>query len=226
MNRNWKTFSTTLALGAAMTASPIAGACAPQQTPAEQEAQYQDWTRTDAAAGHINMHDVEQAFKSSPNIEAFERRINEIYEGDWLVLVRALLVDDTLVLEGWEDLDGDGLIDDGVDDPLFEISGSEQKGYRTAGRHLNSHYDGSLNPGTFLLTYALISAMNPATSQYATPESRIYPIHEQRRLYRHSPAYRPSREETTHTAAPTAGPDTSKSPAQGQAQPAAPTSQP
>ena len=39
--------------------------------------------------GPHHMHDVQQAFRDSPDVAAFEKRVNEIYEGDWLVLVRA-----------------------------------------------------------------------------------------------------------------------------------------
>ena len=51
----------------------------------------------------------------------FETRVNEIYEGDGLIFIRASQDGEKLVLEGWEDLNGNNAIDDGQDDKLFSI---------------------------------------------------------------------------------------------------------
>ncbi len=161
-----------------------------EQTSAASESRYEQWSNTDAAAGRINMHDVRQAFRDSPDVAAFERRVNEVYEGDWLVLVRTSVDQDRVFLEGWEDLNGSGEIEDEADDQLFEISGSQADGYRIAGQHANSHYEGGMGPGDFFLVYALISAMDPATGYYRTPPERVDRIHEDRRLYRQTGDYR------------------------------------
>ena len=47
-----------------------------------------------------------------------------------------------------------------------------------------------MGPGNFLLIYTLVSAMNPATGYYRTPPERVDRIHEDRRLYRQTGAYR------------------------------------
>ena len=121
---------TAIALAAAVTAAPAYGACDMKQTSAASESGYEQWSNTDAAAGRINMHDVQQAFRDSPDVAAFERRVNEVYEGDWLVLVRTSVDQDRVFLEGWEDLNGSGEIEDEADDQLFEISGESGREYR------------------------------------------------------------------------------------------------
>ena len=44
-----------------------------------------------------------------------------------------------------------------------------------------------MGPGDFLLIYALVSTMDPATGYYRTPPERIDRIHEDRRVYRQNP---------------------------------------
>ena len=190
MFRRKTSLGTAMALGAAVTDAPAYGACDMEQTSAATESRYEQWSSTDAAAGRINMHDVQQAFRDSPDVAAFERRVNEVYEGDWLVLVRTSVDQDRVFLEGWEDLNGSGEIEDEADDQLFAVSGSQAGGYRIAGQHANSHYEEKMGPGDFLLVYALVSAMDPATGYYRTPPERVDRIHEDRRLYRQSGAYR------------------------------------
>ena len=84
---------TALSLGGIVAVSPLIAACG--------EPSYEDWAATDGAAGRINLDDVQEAFKNSDNATDFEKRVNEIYEGDGLVLIRAKQDGETLTLEGW-----------------------------------------------------------------------------------------------------------------------------
>ena len=190
MLRRKASLGAAIALGAAVTAAPFQWACETEQTSAEGESRYEQWSNTDAAAGRINMHDVQQAFRDSPDAAAFEKRVNEVYEGDWLVLVRTSVDQDRVFLEGWEDLNGSGEIEDGADDKLFEISGESGGEYHVRGQHVNSHYEERMGPGNFLLIYALVSTMNPATGYYRTPPERVDLIYENRRVYRQTRDYR------------------------------------
>ena len=190
MLRRKASLGAAIVLGAAVTAAPLQWACETEQTSAEGESRYEQWSNTDAAAGRINMHDVQQAFRDSPDAAAFEKRVNEIYEGNWLVLVRTSVDQDRVFLEGWEDLNGSGEIEDGADDQLFEISGESGGEYRVRGQHVNSHYEERMGPGDFLLIYALVSTMNPATGYYRTPPERVDLIYENRRVYRQTRDYR------------------------------------
>ena len=192
MFRRKASLGTAIALGAAVTAAPAQWACETEQSsaPTVDQSRYEQWSNTDAASGRINMHDVQQAFRDSPDAAAFEKRVNEIYEGDWLVLIRTSVNEDQVFLEGWEDLNGSGDIEDGADDQLFEISGRSGGEYQVRGQHVNSHYEERMGPGDFLLIYALVSTMDPATGYYRTPPERVDKIHEDRGAYRQTRDYR------------------------------------
>ena len=50
-----------------------------------------------------------------------ERMVNEIYEGDGIVLIRAEQNGESMSLEGWDDLNRFGAIENNEDDLLFSI---------------------------------------------------------------------------------------------------------
>ena len=105
---------TAISLGGVVAAGPLIAACSTGLA-------YDEWAATDGAAGAINLDDVQAAFKDSKSATDFERRVNEIYEGDGLVIIRASQDGNALTLEGWEDLNGNNDIDDAQDDQLFSI---------------------------------------------------------------------------------------------------------
>ena len=82
--------------GASLLAGPVAVACS-------QEPSYEEWAATDGAAGRINLDEIQNAFKKADNPTDFEKRVNEIYEGDGIVLIRVDQDGDRMTLEGWED---------------------------------------------------------------------------------------------------------------------------
>ena len=73
---------TAVSLGGVVAASPLIAACG-------SGASYDNWAATDGAAGRINLDDVQEAFKDSKSATEFEEKVNKIYEGDGLVLIRA-----------------------------------------------------------------------------------------------------------------------------------------
>ena len=175
---------TALSLGGIVATSPLIAACG-------SEPSYDDWAATDGAAGRINLDDVQEAFKNSESPTEFERRVNEIYEGDGLVLIRVSRDGDNLTLEGWEDLDGNNTIDEAKDDQLFSIVRGTNGDHEMRGYHANSYYYSHFGAGDFLLTYLLISAVTPRFGgyYYTTPPSRGPEIRNQRTTYRNSSAY-------------------------------------
>ena len=166
--------------GTMVVAGPAAAACAPGPT-------FDEWAATDGAAGRINLDQVQEAFKKSKSPTEFERRVNEIYEGDGLVLIRSSQDGDTLVLEGFEDLDGNGAIDETADDVLFSIV-KEHDDHELRGHGANGYYRSSFGPGNFLFTYLLISSLT-GPRYYSTPRSRVDTIRADRTNYRGSSAY-------------------------------------
>ncbi len=65
----------------------------------------QVWVETDGAAGRINLDDVQQAYRDaysaeSFDVQKFEQRVNEIYEGDNVVLVKVDREADKVLVTG------------------------------------------------------------------------------------------------------------------------------
>ena len=150
---------------------------------------YEDWAATDGAAGSINLDDVQAAFKDSKSATDFERRVNEIYEGDGLVIIRARQDGNTLTLEGWEDLNGNNDIDLEKDDQLFSIVKGTNDEYDMRGHNTNGYYNSHFGAGNFLMTYMLISAISPRGYYYSTPIGRGGQMRTQRTRYRQSSSY-------------------------------------
>ncbi len=169
-------------LGGIVAASPLIAACGTGSS-------YDTWAATDGAAGLINLDDVQAAFKDSKSATDFEDRVNQIYEGDGLVLIRASQDGDNLTLEGWEDLSGNNEIDDTSDDQLFSIVQDTNKEYDMRGYHGNSYYRSHYGAGDFLFTYMVISSLSPRGYYYSTPINRGSTIRNQRSRYRQSSAY-------------------------------------
>ena len=174
---------TALSLGGIVAAAPLIAACGGPS--------YEDWAATDGAAGRINLDDVQEAFKDSDSATEFEKRVNEIYEGDGLILIRAKQDGEVLTLEGWEDLNNDNEIDESNDDQLFSIVKGTNNEYDMRGYHGNGYYNSHFGAGDFLFTYLLISAITPRFGgyYYSTPPSRGPEIRNQRTTYRNSSAY-------------------------------------
>ena len=173
---------TALSLGGIVAAGPLIAACGGPS--------YEEWAATDGAAGRINLDDVQDAFKSSDSATEFERRVNEIYEGDGLVLIRASQDGETLTMEGWEDLNSDNTIDESKDDQLFSIVRGTDNEYDMRGYHGNGYYHSHFGAGDFLFTYLIISSLSgPRGYYYSTPPSRGSQIRNQRNTYRNSSAY-------------------------------------
>ena len=170
--------------GALVAGGPAAAACNLGPT-------YDEWAATDGAAGRINLEEVQEAFKGSDSASDFERRVNQIYEGDGLVLIRAKQDGTALVLDGWEDLNGNNAIDDTSDDLLFSIVKKDES-HEMRGHGSNSYYRSSFGAGNFLFTYMLISAISPRGYYYNTPTTASYRrnMGNQRGSYRASGKYR------------------------------------
>ena len=182
----WRKFKlgSALSLGGIVAAAPLIAACGGEPS-------YEDWAATDGAAGRINLDDVQEAFRDSKSATEFEQRVNEIYEGDGLILIRARQDGETLTLEGWEDLDNDNTINEANDDQLFAIVRNTNGDHELRGYHANSYYHSYWGPGDFLFTYLLISAITPRFGgyYYTTPPTRGTDIRSQRTTYRNSSAY-------------------------------------
>ena len=183
MTTRWRKLGIRASAGLAMVAGPVVAACSSGPS-------YDDWAATDGAAGRINLEDVQNAFKESESVTEFEKRVNEIFEGDGIVLIKAEQTDTAFVLEGWENLDGDLEINEQMDEKLFTITEKEDKSYAMQGHHANGYYHSTWGPGSFLFSYLLLSSFVGPRYVYATPASRVSPIRNERTRYRSSQSYR------------------------------------
>ena len=173
--------SVAILAGSALAGSPLLAACSSGPS-------YDTWAATDGAAGRINLDDVQEAFKDSKSATEFEDRVNEIYEGDGIILIRAQQDGDRLTLEGWEDLNGNNQIEDGRDDLLFTIVNNNDEN-ELRGHHANSYYYSPFGGGGFLFGYMLGSALSPGPYFYSTPGTRGSSIRQGRSQYRQSSRY-------------------------------------
>ncbi len=183
-----RTRKTTFALlaGASLIAGPAIAACGSSGPT------YDEWAATDGAAGRINLDEVQQAFKDAESPTDFEKRVNEIYEGDGIVLIRVQQDGDRMVLGGWEDLNNSKEIEDTSDDLLFTIVRNHENQHEMRGYGANSYYHHGFGAGDFLFTYMLLSAFSPGFGgyYYATPIYRYDTISRDRTNYRNSSSYR------------------------------------
>ena len=173
-----------MSAGSVLAGAPLLVACGPSSSGPT----YDQWAATDGAAGRINLDDVQLAFQQSSSATEFEKRVNEIYEGDGIILIRARQDGDRLTLEGWEDLDANNQIDDAADDQLFAII-KEDDQHQLQGYHANSYYHSHFGAGDFLFAYLLFSSLNRGPYFYQTIPDRATDIRRDRASYRGSGRY-------------------------------------
>jgi hypothetical protein len=157
----------------------------------------QVWVETDGATGRINLDDVQQAYRDAYesngfNVQKFEKRVNEIFEGDNPVIVSAERVGETMEISGWEDLNNDKTLDQAADDKLFTITQELRDGgsYTTQGHGANGYYHSS-NPFGGFLTGLLIGNLLSGGfgNRYVTPIPQYDQNVRDRSAYRGSSAY-------------------------------------
>ncbi len=141
-----------ITLGGIVATAPLISACSSGPT-------YDQWAATDGAAGRINLDEVQEAFKDSKSPTEFEKRVNEIYEGDGIIFIRSSQDGERLVLEGWEDLNNNNTIDDAQDDLLFSFVKDTNEEYDLRGHGANGFYNSHFGAGNFLFTYLIISSL-------------------------------------------------------------------
>ena len=177
-----KKIGMSLILGSAMmVAGPVIAGCSTGVSA-------DDWAATEGAIGRINMDAVQEAFEKSQSVEEFEKRLNEIYEGDGIVLIRAKEEDGKRTIEAFEDLDKNGDLEPEKDDLLFSIT-NENGSNELRGSGANRHYSAFGGGGNFLFTYLIFSSISRGGYGYYTPRSRVPQMQTNRTSYRNSTNY-------------------------------------
>ena len=181
MVRNSRKLGRAITLGGIVATAPLIAACSSGPS-------FDDWAATDGAAGRINLDDVQDAFKDSKSPTEFEKRVNEIYEGDGIIFIRSSQDGETLVLEGWEDLNNNNAIDEAQDDLLFSFVKDTSDEYDLRGHGTNGYYNSHFGAGNFLFTYLIISSLT-GPRYYRTSPARGTNMRQQRNGYRQSSRY-------------------------------------
>lgn len=106
----------------------------PSDTPESQ------WAASPGTAGFINLDDVKKAFQKTPKITDFEKRVNEIFEGDGIILLEMTKTSDGMKLRGIEDLNKNGNIDKD-DETVFTLTTNRKaKNATLKGEGVNKYY--------------------------------------------------------------------------------------
>lgn len=176
---------------AGLAAATLSGGCRPELTPEEW------WENSPGARGIVNLDAVGEAFLKEPRLPEFEKRVNEIYEGDHLVLFHAYPGKDSGVgLMAREDLNGNGVYEES-DDPLFILHALGRQ-VVLQGLGGNQYYSNQWARPLPPQTYSVGKASELDTRTWAAGNTRVgyytpvagIPILESiRRNYRHGPEF-------------------------------------
>jgi len=159
----------------------------------------EQWAETSGQAGQINLEAVQEAMKKSNDVSEFEKRVNEIYQGEEMVLIEVKNQGTEQLVSGYADLDNDLEINEATDEKLFTFrkwfeGNNTNPRYSMRGYGVNSYYYHPYPPGTSLLTtYLLVSALT--RPMYMTPVYHTTVVQRQatrsyRTNYRKTPSYR------------------------------------
>ena len=184
--KTYERFGTGKQVGAVMSIGALISAGAVGCSSTRQNA----WLATDGAAGRINMGDVQKALEESKDPTEFERRVNEIYEGEHPILIKVEDRGSQKVISGYEDLDNSGSINEGEDDMLFSAALGEQE-YDLRGSGANNYYrhHGGMSFGNMLFFAWMMSPGRFSRGPYYTSPQRARAINNERNRYRSSPVY-------------------------------------
>jgi hypothetical protein len=192
--KNWRVCA---ALSAAILVGGLVAGCTSSSVPTEHYVS----PKIEGAAQKINLEAVEKAFWETKGKDfnewmgAFEKRVNEIYEGNEVVSIDATRQSGKLVVTGYIDKDNKEGFHPG-DDKLFSL---EQTGdavnnevpYRVSGNDGRAYYEGhhSLLDNPFLQAWLISNMVHGWTGSYYTRSPQVIVLHHDRDAYRTSPGY-------------------------------------
>lgn len=159
----------------------------------------EQWAETSGQAGQINLEAVQEAMKKSNDVSEFEKRVNEIYQGEEMVLIEVKNEGREQLVSGYTDLNNNLAIDYDSDEKLFTFrkwyeGNNSNPSYAMRGYGVNSYYYHPYPYGmSMLTTYLLVSALT--RPMYMTPVYHTTVIQRQatrayRNNYRKTPSYR------------------------------------
>lgn len=152
----------------------------------------------DTTLGLINMEDIQESIEQASDISDLEQRVNQVYEGDHVVLMRVRNEGGETITEGWEDLDDTGVISDNSDDMLFSFTldndthQAELRGHGVNSYHAQTYPPSYTPPGAFWTGYLLATTSRPRFV-YVTPRARRPALVNHIQQYRTTPAWQAQR---------------------------------
>lgn len=171
-----------------------------------QDKSLSNWENSQGTQGFINLNDVRDAFRSTQKMADFESRVNEIFEGDNMVVFEAKEIRGGFKLMAREDLDGSKSTT-AKDDLLFTLS-VEGRTAQLKGAGVNKYYkeswiyeppagsqqqvqqvhhrSSSIASSPFFWWWVL----SPGWGGYYTPIGRYDSMYSHRNSYRSSSSYR------------------------------------
>ena len=156
------------------------------------------WEESPGTNGSINLRAVKKAFQKYPSVENFEQRINEIFEGDNLIMLKVKTANSKNMFEvfAYEDLNENKSIDE-KDDVIFVLK--VQNGIATLeGKGVNAYYKDSwaYNAESHRQHYRRNRGLGfffwytaGRYSNYYTPRNRYDDISKKRSAFRNSSAF-------------------------------------
>jgi hypothetical protein len=97
-----------------------------------------EWPNSPGTNGFVNLDAVKKAFQDNPKVEDFEERVNEVFEGDNLIIFESQELNKGFVYTAKEDLDKDTVISSG-DETLFTLTVANGKA-TLQGAGVNKYY--------------------------------------------------------------------------------------
>lgn len=150
---------------------------------------YDNWADTKATNNNLNMAEVKKAIDDAKDPSDLEERINKIYEGDGVVVIKVESTPDgRKKISGWEDLNQDGV----EDEELFSAIMGE-KDVELQGHGSNSYYHESYHFSPPVVIGSPFWWTVPLYIGYHTPMTRVSVITRTRTVYRNSPIYKDQR---------------------------------
>jgi len=157
--------------------------------------------KVEGASAKINLEAVQKAFWESKGgdlnswMAAFEKRVNEIYEGKEVVSIDATRQNNHLVVTGYIDTQKkQGFV--AGDEKLFSIeqtgeAANNEMPYRLSGQDGQTYYEGhhSILDNPFLQAMLISHMMGGWGGRYYTPMDRVVVLDRYRNSYRQTPNY-------------------------------------
>ena len=182
----------------------VSGCAAPKSEQAQKQDQADHYVspKVQGASAKINLDEVQQAFLSSKGSDfnswmgAFEKRVNEIYEGSEIVAIDASRANNRLVVTGFVDKNDQPGFQAG-EEKLFAIEQTgeavnDQVPLRVANGDGATYAQGhhSLLSNPFLQAFLIAGLMNSWGGRYHTPYGAYDRLKTHRTTYRQSPGYK------------------------------------